>query len=62
MRIKRFLCNNNKAFYSFQEYNDKYIIVIYCISVLDTVAARQDQNRVGTSNFFGQFFRVIFFF
>jgi hypothetical protein len=25
------------------------------------VAARQDQNRVGTSNFFGQFFRVIFF-
>jgi hypothetical protein len=30
------------------------------------VAARQDQNRVGTSNFFGQslgqFFRVFFFF
>jgi hypothetical protein len=30
------------------------------------VAARQDQNQVGTSNFFGQslgqFFRVIFFF
>jgi hypothetical protein len=25
------------------------------------VAARQDQHRVGTSNFFGQFFRVIFF-
>jgi hypothetical protein len=33
---------------------------------VESVAARQDQNRVGTSNFFGQslgqFFRVIFFF
>jgi hypothetical protein len=34
-------------------------------TVLTTVAARQDQNQVDTSNFFGQllgqFFRVIFF-
>jgi hypothetical protein len=33
----------------------------YATKESKAVAARQDQNRVGTSNFFGQFFRVIFF-